>query len=88
MDPSDPIRAVTFDHKDPYEAWTDRLHRRNWDELVPMDLMTHRGDRFTFTGFEEKQFRFWTGCLIFLRVLFPMGVLGYIFTNSDQNTLK
>lgn len=27
---------VTFDHKDPYESWSDRHHRRNWGEMVSL----------------------------------------------------
>ena len=43
MNPDDPIKyagdypdlgIVTYDHKDPYEAWTDRQNRRNWGEMV------------------------------------------------------
>uniref|UniRef100_A0A0K0EWJ6 NADH dehydrogenase [ubiquinone] 1 beta subcomplex subunit 8, mitochondrial n=1 Tax=Strongyloides venezuelensis TaxID=75913 RepID=A0A0K0EWJ6_STRVS len=97
MDPSDAlyfagdypdVGVVTFEHKDPFAPWSDRLHRRNWGELVPMNLMTCRGDRLTFTGLEEENFKFWHGCLIILRVLIPMGIFGYIFHNSDPNTLK
>ncbi|KAJ1366095.1 hypothetical protein KIN20_026689 [Parelaphostrongylus tenuis] len=29
------LGTVTYDHKDPYEDWTDRLNRRNWGEMVP-----------------------------------------------------
>ena len=28
------LGVLTFDHKDPYEAWSDVHHRRNWGELV------------------------------------------------------
>ena len=28
------LGVVTYDHKDPYESWTDRHHRRNWGEMV------------------------------------------------------
>lgn len=28
------LGIVTFDHKDPYEAWSDRQNRRNWGEMV------------------------------------------------------
>lgn len=43
MDQNDPIKyagdypdlgIITYDHKDPYEAWTDRQNRRNWGEMV------------------------------------------------------
>ncbi|KAK6046808.1 NADH-ubiquinone oxidoreductase ASHI subunit [Cooperia oncophora] len=47
---------ITYDHKDPYENWTDRLNRRNWGEMVPIDMMRHRADRLTFTGLEAEDF--------------------------------
>lgn len=50
------LGTITYDHKDPYEAWTDRQNRRNWGELVPIDMMRYRGDRLTFTGLEAEDF--------------------------------
>ena len=47
---------ITFDHKDPYENYSDRHHRRNWGELVPMEMMRYRGDRLTFTGLEFETY--------------------------------
>lgn len=32
------LGVVTYDHKDPYESWTDRNHRRNWGEMVSVLL--------------------------------------------------
>ncbi|VDM71384.1 unnamed protein product, partial [Strongylus vulgaris] len=28
------LGVVTYDHKDPYEAWSDTLNRRNWGEMA------------------------------------------------------
>lgn len=33
------LGVVTYDHKDPYESWTDRNHRRNWGEMVSVLLL-------------------------------------------------
>uniref|UniRef100_A0A0N4ZPH4 NADH dehydrogenase [ubiquinone] 1 beta subcomplex subunit 8, mitochondrial n=1 Tax=Parastrongyloides trichosuri TaxID=131310 RepID=A0A0N4ZPH4_PARTI len=97
IDPSDPNRhagnypdfgRVTFDHKDPYDSWTDRLHRRNWGEMVTIDQMSHRGDRLTFTGLEEENFKFWSAMVTILRVIVPMGLLAYYFTRNDPNCLR
>lgn len=60
--------CITYDHKDPYEAWTDRHHRRNWGEMVcafhvtqsslqvQIDMMKYRADRLTFTGLDEEDY--------------------------------
>uniref|UniRef100_A0A1I7W7E2 NADH dehydrogenase [ubiquinone] 1 beta subcomplex subunit 8, mitochondrial n=1 Tax=Heterorhabditis bacteriophora TaxID=37862 RepID=A0A1I7W7E2_HETBA len=35
------LGVITYDHKDPYEAWTDRHHRRNWGEMVKYVFMCY-----------------------------------------------
>uniref|UniRef100_A0A0K0DBU4 NADH dehydrogenase [ubiquinone] 1 beta subcomplex subunit 8, mitochondrial n=1 Tax=Angiostrongylus cantonensis TaxID=6313 RepID=A0A0K0DBU4_ANGCA len=82
------LGVVTYDHKDPYEAWTDRLNRRNWGEMVPMDFIRHRGDRVTFTGLEAEDFTTWKAIIFTLRVLVPMVFLSYLFCNEDPNAFR
>ncbi|MFH4973778.1 hypothetical protein AB6A40_000487 [Gnathostoma spinigerum] len=81
------LGQITYDHKDPYEAWSDRHHRRNWGEMVGMELMRFRGDRYTFTGLEAEDFKFWNSILLFARVLVPMAILSWYFTRSEPNRL-
>lgn len=79
------VGIVTFDHKDPYEAWSDRHHRRNWGELVGMDMMRYRGDRLTFTGLEAEDFTIW-GCFkLCARVLVPMLLFCYFAVHTHPN---
>ncbi|CEF62412.1 NADH dehydrogenase [ubiquinone] 1 beta subcomplex subunit 8 family-containing protein [Strongyloides ratti] len=82
------LGTITFAHKDPYEAWTDRLNRRNWGEAVPMNSIRYRGDRITFTGLEEEDFKTWNAILMTLRVVLPMILLSYYFTQDDPNILR
>ncbi|CAJ0607358.1 unnamed protein product [Cylicocyclus nassatus] len=82
------LGSVTYDHKDPYEDWSDRLNRRNWGEMVPMDMMRHRGDRLTFTGLEYEDFTTWGSIILCLRVLVPMALLSWYFCTRDPNALR
>ncbi|KAK6027913.1 PHD-finger [Ostertagia ostertagi] len=79
---------ITYDHKDPYEAWTDRHYRRNWGEMVPIDMMRYRPDRLTFTGLEAEDFTTWGSIIMCLRVLVPMALLSWLFCNEDPNALR
>ncbi|VDK17432.1 unnamed protein product [Anisakis simplex] len=79
---------ITFDHKDPYESWTDRHHRRNWGEMVGMDMMRYRGDRLTFTGLEAEDFKIWNTILMYLRVFVPMALVSWYISRDDPNALR
>ncbi|KAF8361398.1 hypothetical protein PRIPAC_88321, partial [Pristionchus pacificus] len=82
------LGVVTYDHKDPYESWTDRNHRRNWGEMVGMDMMNYRGDRLTFTGLEAEDYTTWASIKMCLRVLVPMALLAYYFSREDPNAFR
>ncbi|UMM19249.1 hypothetical protein L5515_014939 [Caenorhabditis briggsae] len=82
------LGVVTYDHKDPYEAWTDRQNRRNWGELVPIDMMRYRGDRLTFTGLEAEDYTTWGSIVMCLRVLVPMALIAWYFCNDHPNALR
>ncbi|KIH66666.1 PHD-finger [Ancylostoma duodenale] len=82
------LGIITYDHKDPYEAWTDRQNRRNWGEMVPIDMMRYRGDRLTFTGLEAEDFTTWGSIMLCLRVLVPMALLSWYFCNEDPNAFR
>ncbi|CAJ0584135.1 unnamed protein product, partial [Mesorhabditis spiculigera] len=97
MNKDDPIKyagdypdfgVVTFDHKDPYEDYSDRQMRRNWGEMVSIDMMRYRPDRLTFTGLNEEDYTYWGHFTIMARVLVPMLVLTYLFTQSDPNIFR
>lgn len=62
---------MTYDNRDPYEAYTDGHNRRNWGEPVsylcllflnlhffqmPMNFMTHRADRNSYNGLDIEDF--------------------------------
>uniref|UniRef100_A0AC34GR11 NADH dehydrogenase [ubiquinone] 1 beta subcomplex subunit 8, mitochondrial n=1 Tax=Panagrolaimus sp. ES5 TaxID=591445 RepID=A0AC34GR11_9BILA len=76
---------VTFDHKDPYENWTDHHHKRNWGELVGIDMMTYRGDRITFTGLDAEDYKPLRAFFLILRVIVPMAIFTYWYSNSNPN---
>ncbi|KJH47323.1 NADH-ubiquinone oxidoreductase ASHI subunit [Dictyocaulus viviparus] len=78
---------VTYLHKDPYESWTDRLNRRNWGEMVSMDMMRHRGDRMSFTGLDEDDFTLVRTIIIFMKVLVPMGLIMWYCSDADPSAL-
>uniref|UniRef100_A0A0K0E9F7 NADH dehydrogenase [ubiquinone] 1 beta subcomplex subunit 8, mitochondrial n=1 Tax=Strongyloides stercoralis TaxID=6248 RepID=A0A0K0E9F7_STRER len=82
------LGLTTFAHKDPYEAWSDNLYRRNWGEMVPKDMLRYRPDRITFTGLEEEDFKFWRSIWLMMRILVPMGLLTYYFTRADPNCFR
>ncbi|VDO54299.1 unnamed protein product [Haemonchus placei] len=82
------LGIVTFDHKDPYEDWTDRQNRRNWGEMVPIDMMRYRGDRLTFTGLEAEDFTTWGSIIMCLRVLVPIAIFAWLVTNEDPNAWR
>ncbi|RCN35628.1 NADH-ubiquinone oxidoreductase ASHI subunit [Ancylostoma caninum] len=82
------LGIITYDHKDPYEAWTDRQNRRNWGEMVPIDMMRYRGDRLTFTGLEAEDFTTWGSIMLCLRVLVPMALLSWYFCSEDPNAFR
>ncbi|KAK0411288.1 hypothetical protein QR680_005582 [Steinernema hermaphroditum] len=82
------LGMITYDHKDPYENWTDRHHRRNWGEMVGIDTMRYRGDRMTFTGLEAEDFKPWNSLLLILRVVVPMMLMAYYVTRDDPNCFR
>ncbi|VDO49933.1 unnamed protein product [Onchocerca flexuosa] len=41
--------CVTYDHKDPYENWSDPHYRRNWGEGMQIRAMMHTSDRDSYT---------------------------------------
>uniref|UniRef100_A0A914W713 Uncharacterized protein n=1 Tax=Plectus sambesii TaxID=2011161 RepID=A0A914W713_9BILA len=49
------LGTITFAHKDPNEAWSDRRFRRNWAEPVPLHFERFRPDRITYTGIESEE---------------------------------
>ncbi|TKR86559.1 hypothetical protein L596_011131 [Steinernema carpocapsae] len=82
------LGIITYDHKDPYDSWTDRMHRRDFGEMVGIDMMRYRGDRVTFTGLEEEDYKPWQSLFIILRVIVPMLLMTYYVTRSDPNCLR
>jgi NADH dehydrogenase (ubiquinone) 1 beta subcomplex subunit 8 len=49
---------VTWDHKDPYDLYTDRDLRRNWCEPVPKQAIRYRPERFSYNGLDEEHHEF------------------------------
>ncbi|VDD89956.1 unnamed protein product [Enterobius vermicularis] len=82
------LGIVTFEHKDPYESWTDRHHRRNWGELVAIDAMQFRGDRITFTGLDQEDFEWKETLKMYLRIFIPIAIFCYISTRTDPSALR
>ena len=79
---------VTFDHKDPYENYTDGHMRRNWGEMAPMTLIINGPHRATFTGLEEEDFSWRTTLKLFAQLFIPMGLLWWYISDSDPNRLR
>uniref|UniRef100_A0AC34R612 NADH dehydrogenase [ubiquinone] 1 beta subcomplex subunit 8, mitochondrial n=1 Tax=Panagrolaimus sp. JU765 TaxID=591449 RepID=A0AC34R612_9BILA len=75
------LGTITFDHKDPYENYSDRHHRRNWGEQVGMQMMRYRADRYTFTGLEEEQYTKWKAFVLIARVVVPMLIISWWYSN-------
>jgi hypothetical protein len=46
------LGMMTYDNRDPYEAYSHSRNRRNWGEAVPMNYMIHRADRNSYTGLD------------------------------------
>uniref|UniRef100_A0A0N5AKH6 NADH dehydrogenase [ubiquinone] 1 beta subcomplex subunit 8, mitochondrial n=1 Tax=Syphacia muris TaxID=451379 RepID=A0A0N5AKH6_9BILA len=79
------LGTITYDHKDPYESWSDRHHRRNWGELVPIDSINYRADRLTFTGLNQEDFEWLSVLYNFLSVLIPLGIICYLISRPHPN---
>ena len=55
---------MTYDHRDPYEAYSDRRMRRNYGEPVPFEWDRFRPDRITYTGLEGEMSSAKTGWVV------------------------
>ncbi|VDK64639.1 unnamed protein product [Onchocerca ochengi] len=47
--------CVTYDHKDPYENWSDPHYRRNWGEGMQIRAMMHTSDRDSYTSIDDEE---------------------------------
>uniref|UniRef100_A0A7E4W5D9 NADH dehydrogenase [ubiquinone] 1 beta subcomplex subunit 8, mitochondrial n=1 Tax=Panagrellus redivivus TaxID=6233 RepID=A0A7E4W5D9_PANRE len=79
---------VNYDVRDPYENYSDRYYRRNWGELVPMDLMRTRPDRFTTTGLDAEDFTHVRALVLILRVVIPMLLVSYFYSDPNPNGFR
>ncbi|PAV62308.1 hypothetical protein WR25_08125 [Diploscapter pachys] len=78
------LGSISYDHKDPYESWTDPVFRRNWGEMVDIEMIRYRPDRYTYTGLESEDFSWWGALKISARVLVPMALLAWWVLHSDH----
>uniref|UniRef100_A0A0R3QQS8 NADH dehydrogenase [ubiquinone] 1 beta subcomplex subunit 8, mitochondrial n=1 Tax=Brugia timori TaxID=42155 RepID=A0A0R3QQS8_9BILA len=67
--------CVTYDHKDPYENWSDPHYRRNWGEGV--SYIRHGCLQILFTEILFTIF-LWTNTVIFCRHLIPALIFCWI----------
>ncbi|VDN81607.1 unnamed protein product [Brugia pahangi] len=67
--------CVTYDHKDPYENWSDPHYRRNWGEGV--SCIRHGCLQILFTKILFTIF-LWTNTVIFCRHLIPALIFCWI----------
>ncbi|VDM07832.1 unnamed protein product [Wuchereria bancrofti] len=47
--------CVTYDHKDPYENWSDPHYRRNWGEGMDIQAIMHTSDRDSYTSIDDEE---------------------------------
>ncbi|KAI6226197.1 hypothetical protein M3Y99_01319400 [Aphelenchoides fujianensis] len=82
------LGMITYDNKDPYEAYTDSWNRRNWGEPVQMSFLKHRADRNSYNGLDLEDFTMWKGVLMSLQVLVPFFFFMWWIQGSNPADLR
>ena len=82
------LGVVTFDHKDPYAAYTDNSFNRNWGEPVQKDFLYYHPARLTFTGLDAEKIKPYAVFVSVLSFFVPLYLFFLYIRDSNPDRFR